>query len=35
MMKLLTILTVLLAASLSFAAPELTQVTPEVRTEVI
>lgn len=29
------ILTVLLAASLSFAAPQLTEVTPEVRAEVI
>ncbi len=34
-MKSLSILTVLLAASLSFAAPPLTEVTPEVRAEVI
>ncbi len=34
-MKSLSILTVLLATSLSFAAPPLTEVTPDVRAEVI
>ena len=33
--KLLSILPVLLAASLAFAAPPLTEVTPDVRAEVI